>query len=91
MDVITIESQAFKEIARKLDKIEKDLLKKSPSSPDETWLDVCETCSRLKISKRLLQQYRDKNVLPYSQFSGKIYFKASDIQLFLESHYNGKK
>jgi excisionase family DNA binding protein len=53
----------------------------------ERWLDIYETCQLLKISKRTLQSYRDNGIIPYSKFGGKIYFKASDIQKYLEDHY----
>jgi len=53
----------------------------------EKWLDISKTCEVLKISKRTLQSYRDNGIIGFSQIQGKIYFKASDIEDHLKTHY----
>jgi MerR family transcriptional regulator, repressor of the yfmOP operon len=52
-----------------------------------TWLSSDEVCHLLRISKRCLQNYRTIGLIPYSQIGRKIYYKASDIDEYLESHY----
>jgi len=54
----------------------------------DRWLDIQDVCELLHISKRTLQSYRGKGILPFSQIGAKIYYKASDIQKHLEKHYN---
>ena len=39
------------------------------------------------ISKRTLQNYRDRGILPFAQIGRKIYYKATDLDEFLESHH----
>lgn len=51
------------------------------------WLSSEEVCRLLMISKRTLQNYRDRGILSFAQISRKIYYKASDIEAYLESHY----
>ena len=88
MELITFESEAYKEITKTLLEIKcyfKGMPNQIPLS--ETWHDVSETCFKLNISKRTLQGYRDNSILSYSQIGAKIYFRASDIQELLESHY----
>ena len=51
------------------------------------WLSSEDVCHILKISKRTLQSYRDRGILPFAQISRKIYYKASDIDEYLERHY----
>jgi len=51
------------------------------------WLSSEEVCHILSISKRTLQSYRDRGVLPYAQVGRKIYYKASDIDDYLDAHY----
>jgi hypothetical protein len=46
-----------------------------------------QVCLLLRISKRSLQNYRTQRILPFSQIGRKIYYKASDIETYLESHY----
>ena len=48
-----------------------------------------EVCERLYISPRTLQDYRDRKVIPYTQFAGKILYKASDLARILEENYRG--
>jgi excisionase family DNA binding protein len=88
MEVITIESSAFQKIVNDISEINKkiDFSNKRQALTD-VWLDIQEACDLLKVSRRTLQTYRDNGVLPFSQLAGKIYFKASDIEEHLKSHY----
>jgi len=88
MELKFVSEDAYIQLIKKLDDIKKDLQTKDVKSPlKDIWLDIQEVCAILKISKRTLQQYRDTNKLSYSQISGKIYFKAADIQNHLEKNY----
>jgi protein tyrosine phosphatase len=59
----------------------------SSNTTVSTWLSSEQVCLLLRISKRTLQSYRDRSILPYAQISRKIYYKASDINDYLECHY----
>jgi len=52
----------------------------------EHFLTGKEVCERLYISPRTLQDYRDRKVIPYTQFAGKILYKASDLEKLLEEN-----
>ena len=55
----------------------------------EHFLTGKEVCKRLYISPRTLQDYRDRRIIPYTQFAGKILYKVSDLERLLEdSHKN---
>ncbi|MHA1482554.1 MAG: helix-turn-helix domain-containing protein [Candidatus Heimdallarchaeaceae archaeon] len=58
-----------------------------PNTTVTTLLTSEEVCSLLRISSRTLQSYRDRNILPFSQIGRKIYYKAFDINEYLERHY----
>ena len=89
MEVITITSDAFKEIINGISEMSNKIDRTYKHNPlSETWLDIQDVCMLLKISKRTLQAYRDNKVLPFSQVAGKIYFKAADIDKHLQKHYN---
>ena len=49
-----------------------------PLFDGEHYLTGKEVCERLYISPRTLQYYRDRKIIPYTQFSGKILYKPSD-------------
>jgi DNA-binding Xre family transcriptional regulator len=66
--------------------------KKNDTYPlKDRWLTVKQAREVLSISSRKLQSLRteSKNKIPYSRIDGLCYFKASDIQKYLEDHYNG--
>jgi excisionase family DNA binding protein len=57
------------------------------NSLTKKWLSSEEVCHLLMISKRTLQSYRDRGILPFAQIGRKIYYKASDIDEYLDQHY----
>ena len=58
-----------------------------PLFGDEHFLTGTDVCERLHISPRTLQDYRDRKIIPYTQFAGKILYKASDLNSMLEENY----
>ncbi|WP_439848461.1 helix-turn-helix domain-containing protein [Riemerella anatipestifer] len=48
-------------------------------------MDTQEVCQLLGISKRTLQNYKDRNLLPYSYINRKNYYKRSDVLHLLEN------
>jgi hypothetical protein len=52
-----------------------------------TWLSGPDVCRLLMICKRTLMSYKAKGILPFAQIGRKIYYKASDIDEYLEQHY----
>ena len=53
----------------------------------EHFLTGKEVCERLYISRRTLQDYRDRSIIPYTQFAGKILYKVSDLEKMLKENY----
>lgn len=53
----------------------------------EHFLTGKDVCERLYISPRTLQDYRDRKIIPYTQFAGKILYKASDLENVLDENY----
>ena len=56
----------------------------------EHFLTGNEVCERLYISPRTLQNYRDRRIIPYTQFAGKILYKVSDLERMLKNSYREK-
>ena len=81
MDVITIESKAFNEIVKKLDKIAKFV---KIYSEDDEWVDEYEICQYLNISKRTLQRLRKKQLLNVSISTGKPRYLISEVRRMLK-------
>ncbi len=65
----------------------KDTLKtKSETEINAMWLESTEARKMLGVSAKTWQDYRDKRVIPFSQFGRKIYVRRADIEAFLENH-----
>lgn len=87
MEVITLQSEAYKDLVKKLDEINTRLNAKE-KEPKEIWLDNQEFLQLLKISKRTAQSYRDTGLISFSQIGSKIYYKLADVEEMMKSHYN---
>lgn len=87
MEVITIQTEAFQELVRKMDEIQTKLTAKE-KEPKEIWLDNQEFIQLLKISKRTAQHYRDTGMISFSQVGSKIYYRMNDVEELLKKHYN---
>ncbi len=78
--------ELYQELAKKLDAINERLGKKE-YEPKEKWLDNQEFMQVLRISKRTAQHYRDSGLIAFSQIGGKVYYRLTDIEELLNSHY----
>jgi excisionase family DNA binding protein len=77
----------FKSIDRMLDSIENMVKNHKPTLNGERYLTDREVSSRLKVSRRTLQDYRNEGRIPFVQLGGKVLYRESDIQLVLDSGY----
>jgi excisionase family DNA binding protein len=50
------------------------------------WLESDEARKQLNVSKKTWQNYRNKKVLPFSQFGRKIYVRRADLEAFMQSN-----
>ena len=83
MNVITIESQAYKELVSKINTIAKFVVEYQPAetnNPEDDWVDSYEVCTFLNISERTLQRLRSKGMITYSLMGGKSYYTISEIK-----------
>ena len=42
-------------------------------------MDSQDVCLLLNVSKRTLQTYRDKKLLPYTSIGGKFFYRENDV------------
>jgi hypothetical protein len=83
MEVITIESQAFRDLTSKINTIAKfvsALQAKAEEEPADGWVDSYDVCTFLKISTKTLQRLRATNSVSYSRIRGKNFYRISEIQ-----------
>jgi LmbE family N-acetylglucosaminyl deacetylase len=51
------------------------------------WVESTEARKILGVSAKTWQDYRDKRVIPFSQYGRKIYVRRADIEAFLQKHF----
>ncbi len=86
MNVITIESEAFKALVDKIESLSQVFdTNQQKVNPDEAWVDSDDVCLYLKISQRTLQRLRSSGKITYSTIGGKTYYTISEIKKLLES------
>ena len=84
----------FQRIIEKLEQIETAITiisGKKDSLVTEKLLDNSDMCLLFGITKRTLQRYRQKGVVPYYMLHGKPYYKASEVQGCLKRIMKDKK
>ena len=72
---------------RLLDGIENFMANSRPTLGGERFLTDKEVSARLKVSRRTLQDYRNKGRIAYIQLGGKILYRESDIERMLADGY----
>jgi hypothetical protein len=83
MNALIITNDQFEELLTKISRIESALIGKTASSPDQV-LTNQEFLDKMNISKRTAQTWRDEGKISFSQEGGKIYYRMSDVQKFLD-------
>jgi hypothetical protein len=89
MEVITIESQAYKELILQINTIAKFVIAgqtKEEENVSDSWVDSYEVCTFLKISSRTLQRLRAAGAINYSLIRGKTFYRISEIQRLLQDN-----
>lgn len=94
MEIINVDKAVFEEIETRFQNFKEKVISlcyKHRSKSMSDWLDNQDACLMLNISPRTLQSYRDMGKISFSQINHKIYYKASDIEKFLQSNNNNSK
>ncbi len=89
MKVITIESEAYKRLVRKIDKIYSDIKKQAKENatpqpdPSEVWISDQEAAIILQVSKRTMQRLRSNGEITYSIRGGKTWYTLAEVKRLL--------
>lgn len=88
MEVIIIESRAFKQLMEKLEALSEYVysMKRPVENEDENWVSSHEVCRFLKISERTLQRLRSDGKITYSCMGRKYYYQIGQIKKLLRAH-----
>lgn len=88
MEIISMSIKVFDALAQRVGDIEEKaerLYRRQSDLGLKKWLDSQDVCEILDITKRTLQSYREKGLLPYSRIEHKIRYKPEYVQKLLQS------
>ncbi len=91
MEIISMDIRTFDSLFSRIREIEEQSAGLSRKHQDiglKRWLDNEDVCNILGISKRTLQTYRDKGLLPFSRIRNKLFYRPDDIEFLLQSSYH---
>ena len=90
-EVMTRSSEWMSHIVSHLNRIvndfERSVKNYRPMLGGERFLTDKELCTKLQLSRRTLQDYRNNGIIPYIQLGGKILYRESDIGQLLMANY----
>ena len=91
MEVITFETEAYKTINKRLDRVESVILQIEGKINEEniSLLTSEQVCDFLKISRRTLSRLTKENSLPYYRNGRRLLFNRNDIEQYLKDNYRG--
>ncbi|MDD2437668.1 MAG: helix-turn-helix domain-containing protein [Massilibacteroides sp.] len=88
MEIISMNIKVFDTLTHCVEDIEEKaerLYRRQEDLGLKKWLDNQDVCEILDITKRTLQSYREKGLLPYSRIEHKIHYRPEDVQKLLQS------
>lgn len=91
MEIISMDIRTFDALMTHVKTIEEKadiLCKRQEDLGLKKWLDNQEVCDILGISKRTLQEYRAKGLLPFGRIKNKLFYKPEDVQRLLDLNYH---
>ena len=71
------------QIMERFDRIDRTLERMNKCLEGDTLLDNYDLCQLLGITKRTLARYRQKKYVTYYMIDGRTYYKASEVEAFL--------
>ena len=81
---------SIKSLEQKIDKLTREFKLRQVKDPQFIILDNADFIRMFNISSRTAQNWREEGLIEYSQVKGKIYYRLTDVQRFLENH-KGRK
>lgn len=87
MEIITMDSAAYKELLAKIDRIEHHIMDGKTESDNyrrNVWMSSREVIALLGISPRSLQRLREKGIIKHAMFGGACRYHISDVERFIK-------
>lgn len=89
MKVVTVESEAYKRLVRKIEWVYSYVKKQAKENatpqpdPSEVWVNDQEAVTILQVSKRTMQRLRTNGKITYSIRGGKAWYTLAEVKRLL--------
>lgn len=85
--LVVLPQEEWEGIKGLLNEVKDTLKTKSAEEVNNQWVESTDARKMLGVSAKTWQDYRDKRVIPFSQFGRKIFVRRADIETFMQQHY----
>lgn len=85
--MVVLPQEVWEAITKEVKEIKNLFEKRAEEEVKNQWIESSEARKLLGVSQRTWQDYRDKRVLPFSQYGRKIYVKRADVEEFMQRNY----
>jgi len=86
LQIAVVPMELLSKMEHELNEMKSLLAEKAEEDFKTQWLNSAEARKMLGVSQKTWQTYRDKRVIPFSQYGRKIMVKSSDLEAFLEGN-----
>jgi hypothetical protein len=87
MNFIVIEEAKLEKLFSEISEIRSAIKSQKEDSLINQWIQSETARKTLGVCRKTWQDYRDKKVIPFSQFGRKIYIKKADLESFMLKNY----
>ena len=87
MNFIVLEEQKLNQLFADLSEIKTAVKAQKEESLVNQWIQSETARKMLGVCRKTWQDYRDKKVIPFSQFGRKIFIRKDDLESFMQKHY----
>lgn len=87
MNFVVLEETRLNQLFSEISEIKTAIKDQQEESMVNQWIQSETARKILGVCRKTWQDYRDKKVIPFSQFGRKIYIKRADFEAFMHKNY----
>jgi len=87
MNFIVIEETKLNQLFTEISEIRSAIKNQKEEALVNQWIQSETARKMFGVCRKTWQDYRDKKVIPFSQFGRKIYIKKTDLEAFMQKNY----
>ena len=87
MNFTVIEEEKLEKLFSEISEIRSAIKNQNEESLSNQWIQSETARKTLGVCRKTWQDYRDKKIIPFSQFGRKIYIKKADLESFMMKNY----